>query len=111
MLRNQLYKQFRKIGDIPKVEGHLRRNKGVTTYFFDPSKRSEVEALLQKEGLVVDEDPVWMCSDSTVIWRKRDEKPVIWFSDTVPPKPSATHNVVLSDDGSVLFVSVVRWPC
>lgn len=45
--RSTFVRRLKKIGEIEVPKGHVRRNKGITTHFFDASALPEVETLLR----------------------------------------------------------------
>lgn len=67
MTRTSFVKQLKKIGDIPTPSGHLRRHKGVTTYFFDATKIPAIESLLRQQGLE-NKGQVRLYRAGTILW-------------------------------------------
>jgi hypothetical protein len=49
MVRQTFIRKLRKIGEIPVPEGHLARNKGVSSYFFSTDKMDQLVELLSQE--------------------------------------------------------------
>lgn len=97
MLRKQFINRLRKLEDIPVPEGHLRSNKGVTTYFFSETKRQEVEALLASQGLT-DHGQV----KGYVVETK------LWCIDTEEPK---RHRIFLhAIEPGWISVAILSWP-
>ncbi len=102
MLRSSFVKQLKKIGEIPVPEGHLRRNKGVSTYFFDISKLPEIEALLASQGLE-NKGQVPGYVDGVVHWlRKEEYDPLAGYH--------SSRSVFLSQDNGWVGCSILRWP-
>lgn len=95
MLRSSFVKQLKKIGEIPVPEGHLRRNKGVSTYFFDISKLPEIEALLASQGLE-NKGQVPGYVDGVVHWLRKEEY--------------RSHSIVLGKKDNWVGCSILRWP-
>ena len=91
MLRQTLVRRLRAIGEIPVPEGHLRRNKGITTYFFSKEKQQEILEFLRSLGLEERE-------------HGPQTAPGISFRDT-----TSNLSFWYNDEGFV-SVSIVRWP-
>ena len=94
MLRQALIRRFRKI-DIPVPEGHLRRNKGVSTYFFEKEKRAEVEGILREAGCF-DDGPTPLYVRETRTWRDHENVRRCLLHDT--------------PDADFVSVGICGWP-
>ena len=96
MLRQSFVRRLKAIGDIPVPEGHLRRNKGVTTYFFDKERFDDLQAFLGNCGLV-NKGQVPMYEIGTTQWDKQT---------------SHSHRVFLHANPDQPFVSlaILQWP-
>ena len=99
MLRQTLVRKLKKIGELQIPEGHLRRNKGVTTYFFDKEKLPMLVELLQSCGLE-EKGQVEMYTAGTILW----------------VDPSCDRRVFLHNDQdsnkyqSFASLAIIRWP-
>jgi hypothetical protein len=96
LLRQTLIRKLRKIGEIPIPEGHLRRNKSVTTYFFDKEKLPKLVELLQSCGLE-DKGQVEMYTAGTILWVDPNWDRRVFL-----------HNV--NQYQSFASLTIIRWP-
>jgi len=93
MLRAQFVRTLRKIGDIAIPEGHARRNKGVTTYFFDNAKLEQVEHLLTEQGLQNKGQPSYWVAGTT------------WWENA-----DGSCRILRHLDNGWFAIALIRWP-
>lgn len=98
MTRATLIRRLRALGDTTVPEGHLRTNKGITTYFFLHNKIEEVARFLLT---VVDPDEL----NNGPTYDRTTVPVTLVYSST-----DKERRVLLHFQNDFVSVAILRWP-